>query len=105
MNIRVRTGRRAARLAPVLCCTASALALAMAAPAVAVPTANGFDWPVGNPANGAPYGLTQGFCSYLSGHGYHLGDDVNVSFQPVYSTSAGTVRVAGWRTGWGNVLV
>ena len=89
---------------------AAALCLTKAEPGaktVRLPLCDGFDFPVG-PPDGKGYYMSRGFWP----HG-HLGDDWNGVGggnsdlgDPVYSTAAGVVTLAGnMRKGWGNTVI
>lgn len=51
------------------------------------------------------YSVTQGYCNYWSGHGYHDGIDYGLpSGTSVLSTADGVVAATGYTSGWGNYI-
>ncbi len=51
------------------------------------------------------YSVTQNYCNYWSGHGYHDGIDYGLpSGTPVFSTADGVVAATGYTSGWGNYI-
>ena len=84
-------------------------------PALAVPIADGFDYPVG-PPDGDGYNHTAGwdFLDRTDGGTYHPGEDWNQNGtsgdgdldQPVYAVANGTVTAADdYHDSWGNIVV
>jgi len=65
-----------------------------------IPVADGFDFPVGDPATGGDFRRTTDFCESGGSRGYHIGDDIGAVDAPVRAAATGRVVVARFHGGW-----
>lgn len=73
--------------------------------ATAVPAADGFSFPVGDPLTGAGHRVIRAFCSSGGSRGYHLGDDIAAADVPVRAAATGRVVVARFAGDWDGVVL